>query len=202
MYLLLRAGLNMRLPLHLFSGLAIVMSGCLLLTGKPPVLPVPVFTVSGPDAKPMQVRTADNRATLVVFVSALCPISTDYGPRLESLEQAFSSQGVRMLLVNSNQNESDSQVETQRKLSKIEMPVYRDPQGRLADILGANATPSAMILDQAGSLRYAGAIDDSRNPTRVRKPYVRLAMEEILAGKSVTLARTSARGCSIKSSNP
>jgi hypothetical protein len=180
----------------------IAICGCLELHGQGPGLPIHSFEVRETGGKTLQLQTGDNRLTIVVFVSGLCPISTDYAPRLTKLNQGYRGRGVRMLLVNSNQNESDSQVEAQRNLSKLAMPVYRDPLGQLADRLGATATPSAVMLDHTGQIRYSGAIDDSRNAARVTKPYLQLAIEEVLGGKPVTLARTPARGCSIKSSIP
>ncbi len=171
---------------------------CLLLYGQQPVRAVRSFVVRGIDGESKLVQLGTSHATVVVFVSALCPISMDYGERLTKLNADFSSRDVLMMLVNSNQNESDAQVEERRKVARLPMPVYRDPNNGLAEELAAYGTPSAVVLDQRGTIRYSGAIDDARNPTRVTKQYLREAIEAVLAGKAVAQAQTRTLGCSIK----
>ena len=54
------------------------------------------------------------------------------------------------------------------------------------------------VIDTAGVLRYAGAIDngDPRNKGDVN--LVKQALEEILAGKPVTTTSSEPFGCSVK----
>jgi hypothetical protein len=183
----------------IYAILTTIGCSCLPLYGGPPIGTIRSFAVREIGRESKQVQLGTSRATVVVFVSALCPMSMDYGYRLKKLNEDFSGQDVRIILVNSNQNESDTQVEEQ--ISSLRIPVYRDPNGRLAELLAANSTPTAVVLDQSGTIRYSGAIDDARNPTRVTKQYLRIAIEAILAGKAVVPARTRVLGCSIKRSS-
>jgi hypothetical protein len=59
-------------------------------------------------------------------------------------------------------------------------------------------TPEAVLLDPAGAVRYQGAIDDARNPARVRIDGLRQAIDAVLAGQPVPVDRLRAFGCSIK----
>jgi hypothetical protein len=58
------------------------------------------------------------------------------------------------------------------------------------------------VIDPAGKVIYAGAIDDIRsaNPADVKRAnnYVRAALTEALAGKPVSVASTTPYGCSVK----
>ena len=67
---------------------------------------------------------------------------------------------------------------------------------------GARTTPQMFVIDPAGKVIYAGAIDDKRsaNPADAKDAnnYVRAALTEALAGKPVTTASTSPYGCSVK----
>jgi alkyl hydroperoxide reductase subunit AhpC len=182
--------------------LTLAVCSSALLSGEQPAGTINQFVLVEIGGRPVQVQPSANRATVMVFVSALCPISLAYGERLTKLQRDFSNQGVRLLLVNSNQNEPDSQVEEQRKLSNLTLLVNRDPRGQLAEMLGVFSTPTAVVVDQKGMIRYLGAIDDSRNPARVTKQYLRVAIEAILEGKTVPQTRTTALGCSIKRSFP
>ncbi len=156
------------------------------------------FTVREIDRAPTQIQVSDSRVTVVVFVSAVCPMSADYSGRLTKLDKEYSHRRVRMILVNSNDNEPDMQVNEQRKLGGLTLPVYRDSSGRLAALLQAYSTPTAVVLDQGGALRYWGSIDDTRSPERVTKPYLQLAIDAVLTGRTVDRPRTRVMGCSIK----
>jgi hypothetical protein len=58
------------------------------------------------------------------------------------------------------------------------------------------------IVNPEGKFVYVGAIDDKRsaNPDDVKtsKNYVRVALNEAMAGKAVTTASTSPYGCTVK----
>jgi hypothetical protein len=145
-----------------------------------------------------QFRPSDSPATAVVFISALCPMSVEYSDRLSKLAIEFETKGVRFLLVNSNVNESDADVDKQRSAAGIPIPVYRDPGAQVAGMLGASATPTAVVLDRTAATRYFGMIDNSRNPARITKQPLRAALQSVLAGAPVEMPRTRVLGCTIK----
>jgi hypothetical protein len=125
-------------------------------------------------------------------------MSMEYSQRLNQLAADYSHRDVRILLVNSNTNESNAEVEKQRLEANISIPVYRD-NGTVAALLGATATPTAVVLDKAGVTRYMGMIDNSRNPARVTRQVLRSALDSVLAGRAVEVPRTKVMGCAIKS---
>jgi hypothetical protein len=125
-------------------------------------------------------------------------MSMEYSGRINELAADYSPRGVRILAVNSNTNESDAEVEKQRLEAHLSMPVYRD-NGSVAEILGSIATPTAVLIDQAGMIRYFGMIDNARNPARVTRRLLRPAVDSVLAGRAVELPRTKVMGCTIKS---
>jgi hypothetical protein len=56
------------------------------------------------------------------------------------------------------------------------------------------------VVSTDGTLVYEGAIDDRPAPAgdpRTAKNYVRAAVEELLAGKPVTVAHTKPYGCGV-----
>lgn len=83
---------------------------------------------------------------------------------------------------------------------KIGSPyIAMDEQGLLGHMFGAHATPSVAIIDVNGKLAYMGAIDDSpwgdgTNGTN----FVRQALDELAAGKAVSMPFKRSYGCSIK----
>ncbi len=80
--------------------------------------------------------------------------------------------------------------------------VLFDPEGTVGKAYGAKTTPHMFVIDAAGVLVYAGAIDDnpSSDPAdaATAKNYVRAAYDEASAGKPVTAASTPPYGCGVK----
>jgi peroxiredoxin len=77
-----------------------------------------------------------------------------------------------------------------------------DPQSRIARAYGATVTPHMYVIDAAGTLVYRGGIDSipssSVSDVPKAKQYVRVALDEVLAGKPVTDASTRPYGCTLK----
>jgi hypothetical protein len=77
--------------------------------------------------------------------------------------------------------------------------VIMDEDGRLGKEFGAHATPSAAVIDATGKLAYFGAFDDQPwGDGTTGKKYVRDAINDLIAGKSVTVPFTRSYGCSIR----
>jgi hypothetical protein len=76
-----------------------------------------------------------------------------------------------------------------------------DDTGGVGQLYGAKTTPHMFIIDGAGKVVYNGAIDDkhSTNIADVKgaKNYVAAALDEMKAGKPVTVASTTPYGCSV-----
>ncbi len=77
-----------------------------------------------------------------------------------------------------------------------------DSDGRVGKLYGAKTTPHMYVINPAGMVIYAGAIDDKPSANKAdvagAKNYVVAALAESKAGKAVTTATTQAYGCSVK----
>jgi hypothetical protein len=82
---------------------------------------------------------------------------------------------------------------------KIASPyIIMDDTGTFGKLFGASTTPSAAVIDANGKLAYMGAIDNSPwgNGTSGLN-YVRQALDELTAGKPVSVPSTQSYGCGI-----
>ena len=80
-------------------------------------------------------------------------------------------------------------------------PLLKDVGNALADRLGAERTPEVFVLDQGRVVRYRGRIDDQfsfgvHRPVPTRHELAD-ALEDLLAGRAVAVARTEVAGCRI-----
>jgi peroxiredoxin len=144
------------------------------------------------------VKWRPGAVTVAVFISAECPMSRDYEDRLAELWREFEGRGVTWLAIAPNVNESDQRVKKMHADAPLPFPIYRDAKLVAADALGARMTPVAMVVDAKGVARYRGAIDDARNVARVKRRWVREALEAVLAGRAVEQSEGRGLGCAIK----
>jgi len=166
-------------------------------------LPAPLWSaaairLSWTDGRPEYVDVKEYRATLLLFLSTVCPVSNAYQDRIQALFKHFHGQPVRILLVNANDNESAAETERYAADVKFPVPFFKDWRNTVADRYGAMQTPEAVVIDSTGASRYQGAIDDARNPARVKIEAVKLAVEDLLAGRPVSVKPIRAFGCAIK----
>ena len=77
-----------------------------------------------------------------------------------------------------------------------------DPDGVVGHLYAARATPHMVVIDPQGVVAYIGAIDDKPSvdvaDVKTAKNYVASALEELAAGKPVSVAATRDYGCSVK----
>jgi hypothetical protein len=166
-------------------------------------LGTPVWTaapirVSRYDGSPEVIHPSEHTATVLLFLSTLCPISNAYSERIQSLVASHRAQPVRWILIDSNENESAGDAREYARAAGLPLPLHKDWRNVVADRYGATLTPEAVLLDASGRVRYRGAIDDARNPARVRTHGLRSAIDAVLAGKPVDPASLRAFGCAIK----
>ncbi len=135
--------------------------------------------------------------TVILFIAVRCPVSNAYNQRMEALYKDYSQKGVKFLFVNANVNEPTQEVKEHAQQVGFTFPVYQD-SGNVADLFNAQVTPETFVIDKQGVIRYHGAIDDAQNAARIRKQGLRSALDEVLAGKPVSVAETKAFGCSVK----
>jgi len=142
------------------------------------------------------------KATVIVFLSTECPISNGYIPTLNQLATDFADQEVRVIGVNSNDGPSLRDLAAHRKEFAISFPVVKDAGAIVAEAVKATNCPHAAVLDAQGKVRYLGRIDDrySRRggaAADTQRFDLRIAVEEVLAGKSVSVEQTKVVGCPI-----
>ncbi len=84
----------------------------------------------------------------------------------------------------------------------IEYPVLLDEDSRVGRLYSARVTPEMYIIDAEGILRYRGAIDNApRGNVRGGGElvnYVKVALEQLRNGETVSPSETRAYGCTVK----
>lgn len=137
------------------------------------------------------------KATVFFFGSTQCPISNIYTPRMVELSKKYQPLGVQFFFVNPNREDTAETVVNYAKSRGIAFPLIKDNDLKLANSLHANRTPEAVMVDTLGEVRYIGGIDDNTDRTKIVRNLLQDALDAVLAGKPVKIARTIALGCVI-----
>lgn len=143
----------------------------------------------------------DSQFVVAIFLGTECPLAKLYGPRLAKLAEEFSEQNIAFLGINSNQQDSLTEIAGHARKHGIEFPVLKDLKNEFADRIGAERTPEVFVWDSAGRIRYHGRIDDQFGVGYIRNSPtahdLRTALKELLDGKEVSVPETEAVGCII-----
>ena len=130
---------------------------------------------------------------------------------MQATQKDAAAKGVVWLAINSTASDAGDYLKpaemaawmTQQKAAAT--ATLMDTDGKVGRAYGARTTPHMYIVDPAGKLVYAGAIDNkpSSNPADIPSStnHVKAALGEALAGKPVSQASTRPYGCSIKYSS-
>jgi len=160
--------------------------------------PAPDFSLPDVNGKTHSLREFRGKATVLVFTSTQCSITNAYTDRLKSIVSDYSPKGVSLIAVNSNSDEAVDQIRDHMQKNGVGWNVLKDQGGKVAGLYGAERTPEAFIIDSEGVIRYHGRIDDSFEAARVKRNDLRVALDELLSSRAVSVAETKAFGCQIK----
>jgi peroxiredoxin len=143
----------------------------------------------------------DQQLLVVAFLGTECPLAKLYGPRLAKLHAEYAPKGVGFVGLDSNAQDAVTALAAYARLHNVTFPLLKDLNNRVADQLGAQRTPEVFVLDRERKVRYHGRVDDqygigfSRDEPRRRD--LAAALDELLAGKPVSVPQTEATGCLI-----
>jgi peroxiredoxin len=175
--------------------------------------PAPDFSAT--DSNGQTHRLSDYRGKFVVleWTNRGCPYTRKHyqSGNMQRLQKKWTAKGVIWLTVLSSAPGKQGYMsaadenEYLKQMNAHPTAALLDPTGSLGHLYDAKTTPQLFVINPQGILVYDGAIDD-RPTTDVAdiqgaKNYLDQALEEALAGKSVSDPVTRPYGCSVKYAN-
>jgi len=155
---------------------------------------IPDFTATSLKGEPLSLKVAiaEHKAVVVLFLSTVCPYANYFASHMSELNERYGRRGVLFIGVNSNNWESKDEVAEHAQQRGFAFPMVKDEGHKLADRLGATATPEAFLVDASGLLRYRGWVK-----SRQESPDLQRALDAVLEGRPVRRPETKAFGCAI-----
>ena len=139
------------------------------------------------------------KALLLAYFSADCPLSAKFAPELARLEKDCAAGQVRMILVDPIKEESAETIQAFLSKNGLSSTVVQDRDGQLAAALHPKTTTETFLLDASNTIAYRGAINDQYGLgyqlDAPRHPYLREALSAVIKGETPQVTATSAPVC-------
>lgn len=144
---------------------------------------------------------------IIIFTCNTCPYAVANEDRIIALNDHFGSKGYPVIAINPNNpkakpGDSFKLMQKRAKEKGFAFPYLFDEGQKIYPQFGATKTPHTYIVQKENGkniVKYIGAIDDNvRDASAVNEHFVANAVNELLAGKEITVKETKAIGCSIK----
>ncbi|MBX3383476.1 MAG: thioredoxin family protein [Phycisphaeraceae bacterium] len=170
--------------------------------------PAPNFTLTCTEGNTFNLTETVKSGKIVVleWFNPDCPFIVKHHKNhstLNDLHAKYSDKGVVFVAINSGapgkQGAGKARNAKAKTDFKMTFPILIDESGDTGRAYGARTTPHMFIIDKNGVLLYNGAIDDDSGIDNLGKTnYVAKALDEILAGTTVSTPETRPYGCSVK----
>ena len=195
----------------IFTILASLATTTLLALDSPPVgSAAPDFSLADAKGKTHSLSQYKGKYIVLEWFNPECPfVKKHYGSgNMQKLQEEYTGKGVVWLTIDSNAPGSEGNM-TPEQAEKVtaawkthQTALLLDPEGKAGRAYGAKNTPNMVVISPEGKIAYEGAIDSKATPNPSDIPsstnYVKVALDESLAGKPVTTANTKPYGCSVK----
>lgn len=174
----------------------------------------PDFNLKGVDDKMYTLDSfKEAKLLVIVFTCNHCPTAQAYEDRLIAFTAAYQPKGVQVVAISPNSDaairldelgytdlsDSFEEMKIRYKDKGYNFPYLYDGETQAVSAqYGPVTTPHTFVFDEQRTLRYVGRIDDDEHIGRAKTSDLKDAVDELLAGKTVTTPTTRTFGCSVK----
>lgn len=141
------------------------------------------------------IQTKNSKATVVIFLSSLCPCSDSNMEMLKAEAKKYPE--YQFVGIHSNFNEDPQEAKLYFEKENLGFPIIKDYDSRLVNIFNAVKTPHVFILDQDGKFLYKGGTSNSSNLSSASENYLEKSLIAIKEHKSLPVPKRKTLGCYI-----
>ena len=173
--------------------------------------PAPDFALPGVDGAIHTLGEYAKSPVLVLVATCNhCPDAQLYENRIKKLHEDYRAKGVAVVAINpdnpaavrfsdlaySDVGDSLAEMKTRAAYRKFEFPYLYDGETQaLSASLRIATVPHVFVFDRQRTVQYEGGIDDNAQESLVTRRHARSAIDALLAGQSVPVARSTPGRC-------
>ena len=170
----------------------------------------PAFTVKNVKGEEVSLAKQKGKVVVLEWVNYECPfVKKHYGSgNIPKLQEKYTGKDVVWITVNSAADgqqgylPADELAARSAKEGNKASQIVLDTDGTVGKAYGAKTTPQLVVIDKEGKVAYNGAIDSKATTEAAdiasADSYISLALDSVLAGKTVDKAKTQPYGCGVK----
>jgi len=165
----------------------------------------PDFKLPATDGKTYSPGDFKDASVLVIFFTCNhCPYVTGSDEHTRKTAERFAPKGVRFVGIGSNSknthpNDDFPNMVARMKEKKFPWVYLRDESQDVARLFGALRTPHFYVFDKSRKLVYTGrGMENPMDPRNSTSFDLDMALDEVTAGKPVTVSVTNPIGCNVK----
>ncbi len=196
----------MRTLTALLATLVVFSASQLFAAGPTIGSQAPAFSLSDQNGKTVSLSDFTGKIVVLEWFNEGCPIvQRHYHGGDGDIPQTvtkYMNPNVVWLAINSTSGNTNDSNKTAAAKWSMNRQILNDSSGKVGHEYGATNTPQMFIIGKDGKLLYDGAIDDDPEGDKATKVnYVSKALDEILAGKDVSVPQSKAYGCKVHYAN-
>jgi len=163
---------------------------------------IPATTKAGDDTS-LTLSDIKEPVVVLVFLGNHCPVVQAYEDRIIDFTNDYKGKSLKVVGVAVSDMEIDRlpAIKNYIKDKGINYVYGYDESQAIGRAYGATNTPQFFVLDKDRVIKYMGAMDDSQNDSKVKKTYLRDAVDAVLKGDSPEISETRPVGCGVKYNN-
>jgi peroxiredoxin len=193
-----------------FAALALVAAAAPALAAPVVGRPAPNFKLADSSGKPVTLSDFRGKTVVLEWNNPGCPFVQKHydSGNMQKAQAAAARDGVVWLTINSGAPGKQGHMSGAEAKAFVTKAGARptayllDPRGVVGKVYEAKTTPHMYIVNNAGTLVYAGGIDDkpTKNAGDIKgaRNHVLAALTELKTGKSVSVAKSRPYGCAVK----
>ncbi len=197
---------------RLLTTIAACLFACAAFADAKVDAPAPDFTATDAlSGKPVTLSSFKGKLVVLEWNNPKCPFVHKFYSvhAMQQLQENATKHDVVWISINSSAKGKEGYLATDADakafVAQYEAhPTYylRDADGKIGHLYGAKSTPHMFVIDKAGTLAYAGAIDDTptADPADIAtaKNYVTRALKALSEGQPVAVKTSQPYGCFVK----
>jgi cytochrome oxidase Cu insertion factor (SCO1/SenC/PrrC family) len=152
----------------------------------------PDFQLTDLDGRIFTLSQHRGEAVVLFFGSVNSPRTAEYNPRVERLARMYASDDrVKFVALDMTAREGNSTnsgvlerdlLRSDPQVTRRSFPTLLDDHGSTASRYSAKETPTFVVIDARGVVRYRGPFDNSVDLAFATQPFCAQALSEVLGG--------------------
>lgn len=139
---------------------------------------------------------SDMKAVVLMAQANGCEVVRKSLPELQALREKYRTQGVELMMINSNLPDSRDAIENEAKAQGIDLPILLDETQIIGESLGLKRNGELLVINTKGwKVAYRGPVAASG------KPYAADAIDAVLNASAVKTSKVEpakGKGCDLK----